>query len=378
MKFRLDRDTLADAVAWVARGLPARPPAPVLAGLHLTAAADDGGSLAMAAFDYEISARAELVAEVIEGGEVLVSGRLLTEISRLLPEQPVVVEIDGPRAILTCGTSTFTLPCMPLEDYPTLPPMPAKIGAVESSAFAQAVSQTALAATKDETLPLLTGVMIEFGPEKLTFLATDRYRLAIREIPWTSTDPEVSAMALVKAKTLQDLAKAFPHTEQVSLALSPGGGSEIIGFEAQGRHSTSLLIQGDYPAVRRLLPTGATSGAVVSVPALVEAVRRVSLVADRNTPLQIAFSAGEAVLNAGSGDDAKASEVIEATLTGEDIAVAFNPGYLIDGLSVITSPYVHVAMSGVTKPVLFQGKDSVDGQLVPDFQYLLVPIRFAV
>jgi DNA polymerase-3 subunit beta len=378
MKFRLDRDTLADAVTWVARGLPTRPPAPVLAGLHLTASPVDGGSLAMAAFDYEVSARAELGAEVAEGGDILVSGKLLTEISRLLPDQPVVVEIDGPRAVLTCGTSTFTLPCMPLEDYPTLPAMPQRIGAIGSGAFMEAVGQTAIAATKDETLPLLTGVMIEFQADKLTFLATDRYRLAIREIPWSSTDPDVSAMALVKAKTLQDLAKAFPHTEEISVALSPGGVSEVIGFEAAGRHSTSLLIQGDYPAVRRLLPAGATSGAVVSVPALVEAVRRVSLVADRNTPLQIAFSAGEAVLNAGSGDDAKASEVIEATLTGEDIAVAFNPTYLIDGLSVMSSPYVHVAMSGVTRPVLFQGKDSLDGELAPDFQYLLVPIRFAV
>ncbi|MDR0432341.1 MAG: DNA polymerase III subunit beta [Bifidobacteriaceae bacterium] len=377
MKFQLDRDTLADAVTWVARGLSNRPPAPVLAGLHLTASAGEGGSLHMAAFDYEVSARIELEADVIAGGEVLVSGKLLTEISRLLPAKPVVFEVDGPRAVLTCGTSTFTLPCMPLEDYPTLPPMPEKVGAVDSSLFGEAVAQTAMAATRDETLPLLTGVYLEIEGDRLTFLATDRYRLAIRQIPWTPVNPEVSATALVKAKTLQDLSKAFPQTQEISIALGQPGASEVIGFEAGGRHATSLIIDGEYPAVRRLLPAGATTNAVVSVPALVEAVRRVSLVAERHTPLQISFADGAAVLNAGSGDEAKATEVIEAAIDGEDIAVAFNHGYLIEGLSVMTSPYVNLAMSGITKPVLFQGQDAVDGQPSGDFDYLLVPIRFA-
>jgi DNA polymerase-3 subunit beta len=378
MKFRLDRDALADAVTWVARGLPNRPPAPILAGLHLTASGRDGGALAMAAFDYEVSARVELEAEVSDPGEVLVSGKLLAEISRLLPSHPVVVEIDGPRAVLTCGTATFILPSMPLEDYPSLPLMPDRIGTVSAGAFIEAVSQTAVAATKDETLPLLTGVRIEIEGDRLTFLATDRYRLAIREIEWNPISPEISATALIKAKTLLDLARAFPNTSDISIALTPAGVSEIIGFEAGGKHATSLLIDQDYPAVRNLLPTENTSEAVVSVPALVEAVRRVALVADRNTPLQIAFSAGEAVLNAGGGDEARASEVIEARLVGDDITVAFNPTYLIEGLGVITSPYVNLAMSGVTRPVLFQGKESVDGAVLPDFRYLLVPIRFAV
>jgi DNA polymerase-3 subunit beta len=378
MKFRLDRDALADAVSWVARGLPTRPPTPVLAGLHMTATAAEGGSLSMAAFDYEVSARVELAAEVSEAGEVLVSGKLLAEISKLLPDHPVVIELDGPRAILTCGTATFTLPSMPLEDYPSLPPMPDRVGLVKADVFAEAVSQTALAATKDETLPLLTGVWIEIEGDKLTFLATDRYRLAIREIPWTPANPDVAATALVKAKSLQDLSRAFPHDADVSVALSPAGVSEIIGFEASGRHSTSLLIEGEYPAVRKLLPADANAGAVVSVPALAEAVRRVALVADRHTPIQIAFAQGEAVLNAGGGDEARASEVIEAHLDGEDITVAFNPVYLIEGLNVITSPYVHLALSGITRPVLFQGKEAIDGELLSDFQYLLVPIRFAV
>jgi DNA polymerase-3 subunit beta len=319
----------------------------------------------------------ELTAEVERAGEILVSGKLLTEISRLLPDQPVIIEADGPRAVLTCGTTTFTLPSMPLDEYPSLPAMPAKIGSVKADLFTEAVNQTAIAATRNETLPLLTGVRVEIEADKLTFLATDRYRLAIREISWTPVTPETSGAALVKAKTLQDLAKAFPHTADVSLALTEAGLSEIIGFEASGRHSTSLLIDGEYPAVRRLLPAEATIGAVLSVPALVEAARRVSLVTDRNTPLQIAFTQGEAVLNAGSGDDARASEVIEAHLTGEDIAVAFNPGYLLEGLSVFTTPYVYLAMSGPTKPVLFQGQQGLDAEVSTDFQYLLVPIRFA-
>jgi DNA polymerase-3 subunit beta len=378
MKFRLDRDILADAVTWVARGLPARPPSPILAGLHLTASAKDGGYLSLSAFDYEVSASVELGAEVAEDGELLISGKLLAEISRLLPDRPVDVAVEGSRAILTCGTSTFMLPRMPLEDYPTLPPMPQKLGVVSGAAFAEAIGQTAGAATKDETLPLLTGVRCEFEGDRLIFLATDRYRLAIREIPWTPVNPDVSASALVRAKTLADLARSFPHNTDISIALTQTGTAEVIGFEALGRHFTSRLIDGDYPPVRKLLPSGANSEAVVSVPALVEAVRRVSLVTDRNTPLQIAFSDGEAVLNAGSGDEASASEVIEASLVGDDVTVAFNAGYLLEGLSVITSPYVYLSLAGITRPVLFQAKDTADGEVRPDFQYLLVPIRFAV
>jgi DNA polymerase-3 subunit beta len=377
MRFRLDRDVLADAVTWVARGLPHRPVSAVLAGLHLTATAAEGGSLTLAAFDYEVSAKATIAAEVEEEGEALLNGRLLSEIARLLPAKPVDFELQGSKTVITCGSANFELPSMPIDDYPALPPMPPIAGAVSAEAFAEAVNQVATAATSDETLPLLTGVMVEMSGELLTLLATDRYRLAIRELAWTPSSPEVVGNALIKARTLRDLSKMFPHTDSVRLALDTEGVADIMGFEVGGRRTTTQLIDGDYPAIRNLLPQESPVSATVSVPALLEAVRRVALVTERKAPLQIQITQGEARLSAGAGEDARASEVIEAALEGEDTTVAFNPVFLADGLSVMNSPYVRLAMSTAKRPVLFEGREEIDGPVDSSFRYLLVPIRFA-
>ncbi|MDR2565475.1 MAG: DNA polymerase III subunit beta [Bifidobacteriaceae bacterium] len=375
MRFMVDRDVLADAVGWAARALPARPPSPILSGVRVKAAAEEGGKVTLASFDYEVSAKVEIAADVEDGGEILVSGRLLAEIAKLLPAKPVTLQLDGPKAVVTCGSSTFTLLTMTLDDYPALPVLPSAVGAIEAGQFASAVGQVAVAATRDETLPLLTGVRIEIEGENLTFLATDRYRLAIKELTWKPTAPDVSRVALVRARTLSDVAKSFGHTEEIEVSLTAPGIADIIGFAAAGRETTSLLIDGEYPQVRKLLPDSFDISAVLSVPALIEAVRRVSLVADRNTPVQIAFEEGQAVLNAGAGDDAQASEVLEAQVTNP-INVAFNPHYLLEGLSVIGAPEVKLLMNSPTKPVLFQGQS--DGQVLPDYKYLLVPIRFTV
>jgi DNA polymerase-3 subunit beta len=222
---------------------------------------------------------------------------------------------------------------------------------------------------------LLTGVRLEIEGENLTLLATDRYRLAIKELTWKPALPDVSRIALVRARTLSEVAKSFGHTEEVEVSLTAPGIADIIGFAAAGRETTSLLIDGEYPQVRKLLPDSFEISAVLPVQALIEAVRRVSLVADRNTPVQMAFSEGEALLNAGTGDDAQASEVLEAQVTGP-VTVAFNPHYLLEGLSVIGTPDVRLSMNSSTKPVLFEGQ--TDGQVGTDYKYLLVPIRFTV
>ncbi|MDR3106982.1 MAG: DNA polymerase III subunit beta [Bifidobacteriaceae bacterium] len=375
MKFMVERDTFADAVGWVARALPTRPPSPVLSGVRVKATTDEGGKVTLASFDYEVSAKVEIGADVEEGGEILVSGRLLAEIAKLLPAKPVILQLDGSKAVVTCGSSTFTLLTMTIDDYPTLPALPAAAGGVEAGQFATAVGQVAIAATRDETLPLLTGVRMEIEGQNLTFLATDRYRLAIKELTWKPTSPDISRVALVRAKTLTEVARSFGHTEEVEVSLTAPGIADIIGFAAGGRETTSLLIDGEYPQVRKLLPDSFDVSAVLEVQPLIEAVRRVSLVAERNTPVQIAFADGEAVLNAGAGDDAQASEVLQADVTGP-INVAFNPHYLLEGLSVMAAPSVRLNMNSSTKPVLFQGEN--DGQVASDYRYLLVPIRFTV
>jgi DNA polymerase-3 subunit beta len=375
MRFRVDRDVLADAVTWTARSLPTRPPVPVLAGVRLEA--DTTGTVQLSSFDYEVSARSQIPADVSEAGTVLVSGRLLAEISRSLPDKPVDVVLEGTKVVVTCGASRFTLLTMPVEDYPNLPVMPPTTGTVDGDELTHAVAQVSVAASRDDTLPLLTGVRVEIEGEKVTLLATDRYRLALRELTWKPSSPDISTVALVRARTLSDAAKSLGSAGSVTVALSTGSGVDMIGFEAAGRQTTSLLVDGDYPAVRRLFPDETPIHAIVGTHALADAAKRVSLVAERNTPIRLSFCEGQVVLDAGQGDDAQASEALEATLVGDDISVAFNPQFLLDGLGALNTTFVRLSFTHPNKPVEFTGQESLDGEDNPEYRYLLVPIRFA-
>lgn len=375
MKFRVERDVLAEAVTWTARTLPARPPAPVLAGVRIEATND--GVLNLASFDYEVSARSEIPAEVIEPGTVLVSGRLLAEISRALPNKPVDFTVEGTKVSVVCGASRFTLLTMPVDEYPSLPNMPEITGVVAGDVLTAAVNQVTVAASRDDTLPLLTGVRVEIEGEKVTLLSTDRYRLALRELVWTPASPSISTVALVRARTLNDVAKSLGATGDVNIALSNGPGVDLIGFEAGGRHTTSLLVDGDYPPVRRLFPDETPIHAVVARQPLIDAAKRVSLVAERNTPIRLNFAEGQVILDAGQGDDAQASEAIEAALVGEEISVAFNPMFLLDGLNALNTDFVRLSFTHASKPVEFTGQESLEGEDSKEYRYLLVPIRFA-
>jgi DNA polymerase-3 subunit beta len=374
VKILLERDVLAEAVAWTARALPARPTIPVLAGIRLLAGAD----LTLSSFDYDVSAQATVEVTTQEEGSVLVSGRLLAEISRSLPARPVQISSDGGRAVLTCGSATFNLLTMPEDEYPALPEMPPAAGTVGSDAFATAVSQSVVAAGRDDTLPALTGVRIEIEGDMLTLISTDRYRLAVRELRWTPARPDLSAAVLVPAKALADTARSLTSGAEVSIALAlPGddgpGGDGMIGFEGAGRRTTTRLLGGEFPRTAALLPTSLKATAELSTATLAEAVKRVALVAERNTAVHLAFSSGQLVLEAGSGDEAQAEEIIEASYDGDDLSVAFNPQYLLDGLAAIDSDTVRVSFTEPGKPALITGKPGPDGQ--PDYRYLLMPIR---
>ncbi|WP_030483634.1 DNA polymerase III subunit beta [Nocardioides aequoreus] len=387
MKFRVPRDVLADAVAWTARALPVRPSAPVLAGLLIEAGPlddDQGDGLRLSTFDYETSARATLPAEVGEEGTVLVSGRLLSDICRSLPDKPVDVSVDGAKVTLVCGSARFSLQTMPVEDYPTLPEMPQARGTVPSTVFAQAVNQAVTAAGRDDMLPVLTGVRVELEGESIAMLATDRFRLSQRELTWSPGTPDVEAAALVPAKVLSDTAKALTGGSEVSIALSSpgsgGAGEGIIGFEGSAgsggtRRTTTRLLDGEFPKVRSLFPTEHLTVARVDRSALVDSVKRVALVAERNTAVQLAFSDGVLTLDAGSGEEAMASESLEAHVTGEDLTTGFNPGYLLDGLTALEQPVVELAFTQSSKPVVLSGVDSLDGQADDSFRYLLMPRR---
>lgn len=375
MKFRVDRDVLADAVAWAARGLPVRPSVPVLAGL-LIEASDDG--LVLSTFDYETSARATLSAQVSDEGKALVSGRLLADICRSLPDKPVDMVLDGARVSLTCGSARFSLQTMPVDDYPSLPDMPAATGTANAEEFAHAVAQAVTAAGRDDMLPVLTGVRIEIDGGTISLLATDRFRLSHRELAWNPRTPDESAAALVPARVLGDTAKSLTAGGEVTIALATTGtGEGIIGFEGQApggvRRTTTRLLDGEFPKVRSLFPSEHQTTALVDKAALVESVKRVALVAERNTAVQLAFSDGVLTLDAGSGDEAQASESIEATINGEDITTGFNPQFLLDGLTAIDQPVVELAFTQASKPVVVRGKAD-DGDDAP-FRYLLMPRR---
>lgn len=385
MKFRVERDALAEAVAWTARSLPSRPAAPVLAGVLLEVSdGADGPSLTVSGFDYEVSTRVSIDVVVGTGGRALVSGRLLADITKSLPPHPVDISVDGSRVAITCGSSKFTLPTMPVEDYPRLPDLPATAGTVGASEFARAVASVAIAAGRDDTLPMLTGVRLEIDGDRLTFAATDRYRLAVRELSWNPADPSAEPVqVLVPAKTLADVARSLTGGGQLTLSLGgvgTGNGSEgIIGFTGGGRHTTTRLLDATFPPYRTLLPTEWTASAEIDVPQFVDALKRVALVADRGTPVRLDFAEGGVSLSAGAEDEGRAEEQIEADYTGEAITTAFNPTFLIDGLTVMDAPIARLLFTTPTKPAVLRplAKSSADGadDAAPDYTYLIMPVR---
>jgi len=376
VKFRVERDVLADAVTWVARGLPARPPVPVLAGILVTADAE--GTLTLSAFDYEVSARITVAADVAEGGTVLVLGRLLADISRNLPDKPVDVATDGGKVQVTCGSSRFSLLQMPADDYPTLPASPEPTGTIDGHLFTEAVAQVSVAADRGDTLPILTGVRVEIEGDTMTLLATDRYRLATRELTWNPTAADPSHIALVPARTLSETAKSLGAAGSIEIALGgAAGGDGLIGFEAGQRRTTTRLLDGEYPKVASIFPTSSDTESVVSTHELIEAVKRVALVAERNTPVRLTFGEGQVTIEAGTGEDAQASEAVEATMTGPEIEIAFNPQFLLDGLGAVGTAYTRLSFTQPTRPAMLVGHAEPDGEADLTYRYVLMPIRFA-
>ena len=373
MKFQVDRDVMADAVLWASRTLPTKSTQPLLTGMHLIA---EKSGLTLSGSDADVSARANLIADVIETGTVLIPGRLLADITRSLPSATIDFSIEGNRAKISCGRSSFTIPTMPVAEYPPLPTMPNVSGTVTGTDFATAISQVAIAASRDETLPAFTGVKIDVEGALITLAATDRYRLAVRELNWSPTSTSISTHALVPAKFLSESSKSLSHSESISLAFATGN-EGLIGIEGSGRQTTSRLLAADFPKYKTLLPTESTTVAQIGTSALVESVKRVSLVLEREAPIRVHFANGEAVITGGggSGELAEAKEFIECTLTGEELTIAFNHQFLLDGLSAIDSSVAVVSMTTPIRPAVISGAADFGAQPDDSFKYLLMPIR---
>ena len=314
MKFRVERDVLADAAAWVARSLPAPPAGPgARRRPHRGVGGPDGDRLTVSGFDYETSARVELDATIGDPGRVLVSGRLLADITRALPSKPVDLVVDGSRATINCGNSRFSLPTMPVEDYPQLPAMPQLAGTVAAGRLAEAVAQVAVAAGRDDTLPMLTGIRLEIEGSRLTLAATDRFRLAVRELDWTPEDDDAverGADPGADARRGREDARRRRHR-----------GARAVGRRRDAGHHGRRPAR-HHPAARRGVPAvppahpgRAHSAAVVEVATLVEAIKRVALVTDRVAQVRMEFAEDGLRLAAGGDDVGSAEEELRASST---------------------------------------------------------------
>lgn len=383
MKIRIQSEAMAEAVAWAARSLPSRPSVPILAGLLIKADAD---GVEMSCFDYETSAKVSLPAEVIDEGTVLVSGKLLADITHSLPKKLVEITSDESTVQLVCGSARFTLQMLPVDDYPQLPEMPTVSGSVESNKFSSAINQVAVAAGRDELLPVFTGVRVEIEDDKLSMLATDRYRMALKEMTWNPSSTEIEGSALVPARVLAEVSRSLTGGEEVSLAINNEGvGDGIIGLTGENsgskRELTTRLLGGEFPKVRHLMDITPKVTVKTKTADLIAAVKRVSLVAERNTPLRMLIADDQIALEAATGDQARGSEAVEAVvenMIGGELslsAAGFNPHYLQDALSVLTTPYVYFAFTAAGKPCLVQGLEDLDGEPEPDYKHVIMLMR---
>ena len=376
MKLTIEPGALAGAVRFAARTLTARTAYPILSGLKITA--DPGGSVEVSAFDYETSARARADAEVSEPGTVLAPGRLLAEICARLPRQPADLADDGTALTLACGSTRYRLHLLPLDTYPALPELAAPAGHADPGEFAAAVRQVVIAASRDDTLPALAAVQLTFTDDAVTMAATDRYRAALRRLPWQPADGPLPPPVLIPASALAEAARAAAG-DPVSLHLLTGddGTPAVAGFGCGGQVLTTRLTAGEYPDVARLIPAAFSATVTADAAELAEAVKRLAVVAAREAPVRLAITAGQIELTAGSGDEADGTDTIACELDGDPVAIAFHPQRLLDALTAAGAGRARIALTGPDKAALITPADA-DGQdddAGPACRHLLMPLR---
>ncbi|MFI5955153.1 DNA polymerase III subunit beta [Cryptosporangium sp. NPDC051539] len=416
MRFWVKRESLAEAVTWGTRCAAVHPARPHLGGALLELA---GGELTVTSFDGESSARVVVPVETADagtadagtagagtaGGEsgaagcALVSARLLVEITKALPDQAIDVELTGGVLRLRCGGGRFGLPTMPVEDYARPPVLSAPTGTVDATLFGAAVAQVAAAASREESLPILTSVRVAVGGDRMSLLASDRYRAARRELTWQPVDPKREGEFLVPARPLLDAARAFaPVPDTLAVVVDEGvfdGGT--IGFTAAGRQLTTRLLEGTFPPMGRLFDAPRPTVATMPVAELTEVVKRVALFADRTSPVLLRLAPGSAAgsalgsapgsargsaagsvkgsasgsvtVEARGAQDAEASEAIDAEFTGAPVTLAFNEAYLLDGLRAVGASRVTLSFDDPLKPVMLSPAGGAEAA------YVLQPVR---
>lgn len=372
MKVEVNSASFADAVAWTTHVIDMRPANPILAGLKIDAT---NGTLQLSAFNYQVSSRHHIEAGIDEEGSILVLGKLMADITKSLPAEKTYLSSENNTLTITSGKSTFTLQLMPLGEYPDLPTLPQKLGQVDAPTFIQAVNQASVSISKEENRPVLTGIQIQFDNDTVTMTSTDRFRLSRSTFTWTPEHDDIHAVSLVRGSLLRDIAHSLDDHQNVLIHLNEEEPS-LLGFENSGRTSTSQLIDGEFPSIDRLFIDEYPIHAVINRQALINAIKRVALVAEKNAPIRMIFTHQELILSAGNAEESQAKEILDIDMDGEDITVAFNPNYLLEGLGAIAEPFVHMKMSTAVKPVEFNGQQEADGDESMNYRYLLVPMRF--
>lgn len=376
MKFEANKDVFSEAISFAVKLLPQRTTLPILSGVLISA---NNAGVTISSFDYEVSAKTTIAADVSQEGTILVSGRLLAEIAQRLPDSAVHLELIQGSVSVRSGSAKFSLATMPVEEYPNLPEVDGVKGSVAGSDFADAVAQVSPAASRDDVTPVITGVLFDVSASGLTMLATDRYRVAAKEMSWSSTGvSDEGLQALIPSKTLAEVGKTFSHAETLTITVAVGGERELVAFSSGTRTVTSLLIKGSFPPVHKLFPDESPNYAVVSTSDLIEATRRVALVLEREAPLRYSFTGDGVALEALGSEQAQASETIDGHLVGNDCIVSLKPQFLIDGLQATHSEFVRVAFTATDNPnkpgpVLITAQKSQEGDDSQNFRYLLQP-----
>jgi DNA polymerase-3 subunit beta len=375
VKFQVNRDVLAEAVAFAARMLQSKPTSQVLSGMRLVA---DANSLQISVFDHDVSAQTDIVANVEQSGTTLVSGRLLNEIIGRLPNQPVTFVVDGTRVVLTCGTSKFELATLPIEQYPTLPPVPPVTGTIDGEAFISAIRRVSVASAKESTRPFQKGIQLKAIATSITFTAADPNRIARCQVSWLGKNVTDEVSAVVLTKTMQDIEKTFSNLGEVSISISPDGG--MVAFQAKNRTVTTVVLNiENYPDIDQYFPTNLEESVVINKQDLIDATRRVELVVNESEDtIRYAFEEGAVNLDSTSSENA-ATESVQATLNGNPTSLRFKPWLFHDGLSQITSEFVKIEFTKNQRdpsrpgPIIMSSQTSKDAASPDTYRYLLNP-----
>ena len=378
MKFQSNKDVLSQAVIFVTKLLTSKNTNPTLAGVRIDA--NDEG-VTFASFDHDVSTRTTIDGDVSTTGSVLVSGKLLADIVTRLPGDAVTVSLTDNKLLVTSGTAKFSMSVMPLNEYPNLPDVPPATGTFDGELLAEAIAQVGVAALKDDGQPAIQNISIELTDKTISFTATDRYRIASRDVPWTSSSISEPLQILVPARVLIEAGKMFQSDDAVTFSLLAGGDRELLAISAGKRIVTSSLAKGSFPKVRGLLDEkgGGSSYAIVLASDLIDATRRVSLVLERDGAIRYTFSKDGVLLETSAAETASASETVDAHLVGDDVVVWLKPRLVIDGVAGAHSEFVRLGFTPSSDPVkagpvLFTAHSSKDSDSIEQaYRYLMQP-----